>query len=87
LNPPKAQFHADEITVALDLDHIQDLRVDEAGFKDLVLPTGHQNMVLSMVNMHTVGSRSAVGKAKAHHDIDIVRGKGLNRRSPPITST
>ena len=61
--------------------------IDEAGFKDLVLPKGHQNMVLSMVNMHTAGCRSAVGIAKAHHDIDLVKGKGADRHLPSFVLT
>jgi MoxR-like ATPase len=42
----------------------------------LVLPEGHEKMVLAMVNMHASASRRASEKESKQQHEDLVRGKG-----------
>ena len=68
-------YFANRHIVTLNLSHLQDIP-EEEGWNDLILPSGHKNMVRAVVENHTAGSRSAMGIAKATREVDIVRGKG-----------
>ena len=70
-------------TVTLNLSHLQDITKEE-GWGDLILPSGHKNMVRAVVENHTAGSRSTAGIAKATAEVDIVRGKGMGNTREQI---
>ncbi|KAJ1333057.1 NTP/NDP exchange transporter [Microdochium nivale] len=61
--------------VNLDVRLVQPIQF-EAEWNDLVLPSGHKEMVRAVVENHATGSRSAKGGAKSSQEVDIVRGKG-----------
>jgi hypothetical protein len=46
------------------------------GWKDLVLPRGHKEMVQALVETHARGSRSTTGETTDKVEVDLVRGKG-----------
>ena len=71
-------------TVTLNLSHLQDITKEE-GWGDLILPSGHKNMVRAVVENHTAGSRSTAGIAKATAEVDIVRGKGMRNTREQIS--
>lgn len=60
---------------ALDLDRITEVAAlgDEDGFDQLVLPSGHKDMVKSLIRQHLRDKKS--GPAD-NDQMDIVRGKG-----------
>ncbi|KAF3024227.1 hypothetical protein E8E14_011319 [Neopestalotiopsis sp. 37M] len=61
--------------VALDLTLLQDTQYED-GWKDLILPAGHKEMVRAVVENHAAGSRATGGMKKNSAEVDIVRGKG-----------
>ncbi|KAI0177530.1 hypothetical protein BJ166DRAFT_507201 [Pestalotiopsis sp. NC0098] len=61
--------------VALDLMLLQDTQYED-GWKDLILPPGHKEMVRAVVENHAAGSRATGGMKKGSAEVDIVRGKG-----------
>ncbi|KAK9776800.1 putative AAA+ ATPase domain-containing protein [Seiridium cardinale] len=61
--------------VSLDLTLVQDAQYED-GWKDLILPPGHKEMVRAVVENHATGSRATVGMTKRTAEVDIVRGKG-----------
>ncbi|KAI0132944.1 P-loop containing nucleoside triphosphate hydrolase protein [Xylariales sp. AK1849] len=61
--------------VSLELSLVQNSQYED-GWKDLILPPGHKEMVRAVVENHATGSRSTVGMAKGTTEVDIVRGKG-----------
>lgn len=78
--------NADCCAVNLDVRLVQPIQF-EAEWNDLVLPSGHKEMVRAVVENHATGSRSAKGGAKSSQEVDIVRGKGkypLWTRSPRL---
>ncbi|KAK6207223.1 hypothetical protein LQW54_007424 [Pestalotiopsis sp. IQ-011] len=60
--------------VALDLMLLQDTQYED-GWKDLILPPGHKEMVRAVVENHAAGSRATGGMKKGSAEVDIVRGK------------
>jgi hypothetical protein len=54
---------------------------DQADWNDLILPSGHKNMVRAVVENHAVGSRSTAANSKHAAEVDIVRGKGKQATS------
>lgn len=52
--------------------------VNQADWDDLILPSGHKNMVRAVVENHASGSRSTSAHVKHAADIDIVHGKGTS---------
>ena len=69
--------------VTLNLSYLQDIP-EEEGWDDLILPSGHKNMVRAVVENHTAGSRPTAGIAKATAEVDIVRGKGMGNTREQI---
>ncbi|KAK6088730.1 AAA family ATPase [Seiridium cupressi] len=61
--------------VSLDLTLVQDAQYED-GWKDLILPPGHKEMVRAVVENHATGSRATVRMTKKTAEVDIVRGKG-----------
>ncbi|KAH7031628.1 uncharacterized protein B0I36DRAFT_431682 [Microdochium trichocladiopsis] len=61
--------------VHLDVRLVQPIQL-EAEWNDLVLPTGHKEMVRAVVENHATGSRPTKGGSKSSQEVDIVRGKG-----------
>ena len=70
-------------TVTLNLSNLQDIPQEE-GWGDLILPSGHKDLVRAVVENHTTGSRSTAGIAKATAEVDIVRGKGMGNTREQI---
>ncbi|KAF2821090.1 hypothetical protein CC86DRAFT_237270, partial [Ophiobolus disseminans] len=64
----------------LDIDLLRDIKESQTesdGFKDLVLPEDHKQIVRALVKTHARGPRSATGKkARATREMDLVKGKG-----------
>lgn len=60
--------------VQLDLGILKPVKRED-GWKALVLPKGHREMVQAMVETHTKGSRSTTGSPEKI-EMDLVRGKG-----------
>ncbi|KAI1409797.1 hypothetical protein F5Y13DRAFT_203189 [Hypoxylon sp. FL1857] len=50
--------------------------VDTAGWKDLVLPPGHKDIVLAMVKSHTANTRIFRDGIPQVSEVDLVKGKG-----------
>lgn len=71
-------------TVTLNLSNVQNIPKEE-GWGDLILPSGHKNMVRAVVENHTAGSRSTAGIIKATAEVDIVRGKGMRNTREQIS--
>lgn len=55
---------------------LQDTQYED-GWKDLILPPGHKEMVRAVVENHAAGSRATGGMKKGSAEVDIVRGKGM----------
>ncbi|KAI2619431.1 P-loop containing nucleoside triphosphate hydrolase protein [Hypomontagnella submonticulosa] len=49
---------------------------DAAGWKDLVLPRGHKDIVLAMVKNHTAGTKILKSGVGHTPEVDLVKGKG-----------
>lgn len=55
---------------------LQDTQYED-GWKDLILPAGHKEMVRAVVENHAAGSRATGGMKQNSAEVDIVRGKGM----------
>ncbi len=62
--------------VRLYVDVVEDIAVQELGFESLVLPKGHSETLLALVETHSKGNKPAPGKKVVERQIDLVRGKG-----------
>ena len=62
--------------VSLDVEIVEDMAVQELGLDSLVLPKGHSETLLALVETHSKGSKPATGKKLVQRQIDLVRGKG-----------
>ena len=68
--------------MALHIDKIAELPDRAQSFNEIVLPTNHRQMVLSLVEMHSIGTKpvESVGMTKpetaSSAQEDLVRGKG-----------
>jgi hypothetical protein len=72
--------------VSLDLTLVQEAQYED-GWKDLILPPGHKEMVRAVVENHAAGSRATGGMTKGTAEVDIVRGKGTCLSDYDATST
>lgn len=62
--------------VRLDVNVVEDIAVQELGFESLVLPKGHSETLLALVETHSKGAKPATGQKVVERQIDLVRGKG-----------
>ena len=61
--------------VSLDVGTVEDIVVQELGFDSLVLPKGHSETLLALVETHAKGASPATGEKVMERQIDLVRGK------------
>ncbi|EPE35643.1 P-loop containing nucleoside triphosphate hydrolase [Glarea lozoyensis ATCC 20868] len=61
--------------VMLDLSLLSPVELED-GWKDLVLPKGHREMVQAMVETHAKGSKFDLAQPQGKLAMDLVRGKG-----------
>lgn len=60
----------------LNLDNIQPTK-ELASWNDLVLPSGHKEIIQAMVEMHASRSQAAASRGVGDtYDTDVVRDKG-----------
>ncbi|KAI0175681.1 hypothetical protein GGR52DRAFT_570671 [Hypoxylon sp. FL1284] len=57
---------------------------DEAGWKDLVLPPGHKDIILAMVQNHTASSNVLKNGVRQVLEVDLVKGKGDIAYQPDV---
>ena len=69
------RFQANEHEVQLNLDYIQPPK-ELARWDDLVLPSGHKEIIQAMVEMHTSRSQLTTLGVSEKYDADVVRDKG-----------
>lgn len=62
--------------VSLDVGLVEDIAIQELGFDSLVLPKGHSETLLALVETHSKGAKPATGQKVVERQIDLVRGKG-----------
>ena len=62
--------------VLLYVGMVEDLVAQEYGFESLVLPKGHSETLLALVETHSKGAKPATGRKSVERQIDLVRGKG-----------
>ncbi len=62
--------------VRLYVDVVEDTAVQELGFESLVLPKGHSETLLALVETHSKGTKPAPGRKVVERQMDLVRGKG-----------
>ena len=60
----------------LDVRLVEDISVQELGFDSLVLPKGHTETLLALVETHSKGVKPATGQKVVERQMDLVRGKG-----------
>ncbi|KAI0023983.1 P-loop containing nucleoside triphosphate hydrolase protein [Xylariomycetidae sp. FL0641] len=61
--------------VSLDISRVHDIGEQKA-FEDLVLPPGHRDLVLALVQSHDLGEDARAGSIGGGPETDIVKGKG-----------
>ena len=62
--------------VRLHIQTVQDITKEEYGFESLVLPEGHSETLLALVETHSRGTQAGAGQKVVDRQIDLVRGKG-----------
>lgn len=62
--------------VKLDVSLVEDIRERGSGFDSLVLPDGHKDTLLALVQTRSKGTKLEVGVKADNRQIDLVRGKG-----------
>lgn len=62
--------------VRLDVSLLEDIKERGSGFDSLVLPTGHRETLLALVQTHAKGKKLEVGHKVESRQMDLVRGKG-----------
>lgn len=62
--------------VTLDVKLVQDIKEHSGGFDSLVLPRGHKDTLLALVETHSRGRKPDTGHKLTERQIDLVRGKG-----------
>ena len=62
--------------VKLDVSLIEDIEKRGSGFDSLVLPDGHKETLLALVQTHSKGKRLENGLQAESRQMDLVRGKG-----------
>ena len=65
----------------LDIDRIKNIDSSEQTFDDLILADGHKEIVMSLVEMHSGGTKGTEGssapkESQKQQRADLVRGKG-----------
>ena len=71
---------------------IEEIVEQDEGFSSLVLPRGHKETLLALVETHSKGSKLVSQQKSAERQIDLVRGKGkgltiLLRGEPGVGKT
>lgn len=61
--------------VSLDLAPVQPIAEQEGGFNSLVLPPGHKETLLALVETHSKGSQLVTHQKPVERPMDLVRGK------------
>lgn len=62
--------------VNLNVDLVEDIKERGSGFDSLVLPDGHKETLLALVQTHSKGRKLDVGHQTENRQMDLVRGKG-----------
>ena len=62
--------------VKLEVSLVEDIKESGNGFGSLVLPDGHKEMLLALVQTHSKGKKIEVGLKSESRQMDLVRGKG-----------
>ena len=62
--------------VRLDVSLVEDMEERGSGFDSLVLPVGHKETLLALVQTHSKGKRLEIGLKAESRQMDLVRGKG-----------
>ncbi len=62
--------------VKLDVSLVEDIKESGSGFDSLVLPDGHKETLLALVQTHSKGKKLEVGLQAESRQMDLVRGKG-----------
>ena len=62
--------------VLLDVSLIEDIKESGLGFDSLVLPDGHKETLLALVQTHSKGKERKIGLQPEGRQMDLVRGKG-----------
>lgn len=62
--------------VSLDVRLVQDIPSQEFGLDQLVLPEGHSDTLLALVETHSKSAKLATGQKTVERQMDLVRGKG-----------
>lgn len=62
--------------VLLEVSFVEDLKERGTGFDSLVLPEGHKETLLALVQTHSKGKNLEVGFKAESRQMDLVRGKG-----------
>ncbi|XXG93940.1 hypothetical protein Hte_000190 [Hypoxylon texense] len=70
------QLDANLLRWTLDHDLDGKQSADDAGWKDLVLPPGHKDIVLAMVKNHTASTSVLKEGVRQTSEVDLVKGKG-----------
>lgn len=61
---------------SLDIQLVEDIAVLESGFESLVLPKGHAETLLALVETHSKGAKATTRQKFMERQVDLVRGKG-----------
>ncbi len=62
--------------VKLDVSLVEDIKERGSGFDSLVLPPGHRETLLALVQTHSKGKELKIGLIAENRQMDLVRGKG-----------
>lgn len=62
--------------VGLDITLLEDIKESGSGFESLVLPDGHKETLLALVQTHSKGKKVEIGLKTENRQMDLVRGKG-----------
>ena len=62
--------------VKLDVSLVEDIKESGSGFDSLVLPDGHKETLLALVQTHSKGKKLEFGLHAENRQMDLVRGKG-----------
>lgn len=62
--------------MSLDVGVVEDIAVQEFGFDSLVLPKGHSETLLALVETHSKAAKPVTGKKVVERQNDLIRGKG-----------
>lgn len=62
--------------VKLEVSLVEDIKERGSGFDSLVLPDGHKETLLALVQTHSKGKKPETGLKAENRQMDLVRGKG-----------